>query len=186
NLTASQQALVTGLAELEAAEQVLADIAAAAAVDALIDAFTDPLVSDDVAAAREAYNNLTASQQALVTGLAELEAAEQVLADIAAAAAVDALIDAFTDPLVSDDVAAAREAYNNLTESQQALVTGLAELEAAEQVLADIAAAAAVDALIDAFTDPLVSDDVAAAREAYNNLTESQQALVTGLAELEA
>ena len=189
-LTPEQQALITAetYQALLDAEQALADIDAAAAVDALIDALSEPYVLADVEAAREAYKNLTESQQALVTGLTQLEIAEAELNDqlnAQAAAEVDALIDALTSPYVRADVEAAREAYNNLTESQQALVTGLAELEAAEQTLADIDAAAAVEALIDALSEPYVATDVKDAREAYNNLTETQQALVTGLTQLE-
>ena len=183
-LTETQKGYVTRLPELEAAEQALADINAAAAVDALIDALTSPYVRADVEAARDAYDNLTEAQQLLVTGLLDLEAAEAGLIDQAIAQAVELLINTLTTPYDSDAVQAARDAYDALTPAQQALVTNYQALLDAEQALTDIAAAVAVDAMIDAFTDPLVSDDVAAARDAYNNLTESQQALVTGLSDL--
>ena len=183
-LTETQKGYVTRLPELEAAEQALADINAAAAVDALIDALTSPYVRADVEAARDAYDNLTEAQQLLVTGLLDLEAAEAGLIDQAIAQAVELLINTLTTPYDSDAVQTARDAYDALTPAQQALVTNYQALLDAEQALTDIAAAVAVDAMIDAFTDPLVSDDVAAARDAYNNLTESQQALVTGLSDL--
>jgi len=141
-----------------------------------------------VAAAREAYNNLTETQQALVTGLLDLEAAEQTLTDIAAAAEVDAMIDALTSPYEATDVKDAREAYDNLTEAQQALVTGLTQLEIAEAELNDqlnAQAAAEVDALIQTLTEEATEEDVEAAREAYDALTPDQQALVTELPTLE-
>ena len=184
-LTTTQQALVTGLPDLEAAEAGLIDQAIARAVDLLIDTLTVPYDRNAVEDARDAYDALTETQQALVTGLSDLEAAEQALIDIDAAAAVDAMIDALSEPYDRNAVEAAREAYNNLTESQQALVTGLPDLETAEQALADIAAAAEVDAMIDLLISPYVATDVKDAREAYDNLTEDQQALVTGRTQLE-
>ena len=185
NLTETQKQLVTGLLDLEAAEAGLVDQALAQAVELLINTLTTPYDSDAVQTARDAYDALTETQQALVTNYQALLDAEQALADSDAAAAVDALIDALSAPYVRADVEAARTAYDNLTEAQQALVTGLAELEAAEQALADINAAAAVDALIDALSEPYDSEAVQAARDAYDALTETQQALVTGLLDLE-
>ena len=184
-LTETQKQLVTGLLDLEAAEAGLVDQALAQAVELLINTLTTPYDSDAVQTARDAYDALTETQQALVTNYQALLDAEQALADSDAAAAVDALIDALSEPYVRADVEAARTAYDNLTEAQQALVTELAELEAAEQTLADIDAAAEVDALIDALSEPYEATDVKDAREAYDNLTETQQALVTGLTQLE-
>ena len=185
NLTEAQKALVTGLTDLEEAEQRYADIDAASIVDGMIAALSEPYDAVAVSDARLAYDALTEIQKGYVTRLPELEAAEQALADINAAAAVDALIDALTSPYVRADVEAARDAYNNLTETQQALVTNYQDLLNAEQVLSDIDAAAAVDALIDALTSPYLRADVEAARDAYDALTETQQALVTGLLDLE-
>ncbi len=187
-LTETQQALVTNYQALLDAEQALADSDAAAAVDALIDALSEPYVRADVEAARTAYDNLTEAQQALVTGLAELEAAEQALADINAAAAVDALIDALSEPYDSEAVQAARDAYDALTETQQALVTGLLDLETAEAAVEDQRnkeEAARIDALILTLTEDSTDEEIEAAREAYDNLTEEQQALVTELPTLE-
>ena len=188
NLTVDQQALVTNYQTLLDAEVEVADQVAAASVDAMIDALTSPYDINAVEAAREAYNNLTESQQALVTGLSDLEAAEQALADIDAAAAVDAMIDALTSPYEATDVKDAREAYDNLTETQQALVTGRTQLEIAEAGLNDqlnAQAAAEVDALIQTLSEEATEEDVEAAREAYDALTPEQQALVTELPTLE-
>ena len=151
-LTAAQQALVTNLATLTAAEAALAaaqDQAAADAVTAQITALPAPgaIVAADgpaITAARTAYDGLTAAQQALVTNLATLTAAEAALAaaqDQAAADAVTGQITALPAPgaIVAADgpaITAARTAYDGLTAAQQALVTNLATLEAAEAAYA--------------------------------------------------
>ena len=185
-LTPEQQALVTNYQDLLNAEQALTDQDAAAAVDAMIDALTDPYDINAIDAARDAYENLTEAQKALVTGLSDLEAAEERYADLDAASIVDGMIAALSEPYDAVAVYDARQAYDALTETQKGYVTRLPELEAAEQAVADQTAAAAVDALIDALTSPYVRADVEAAREAYDALTETQQALVKGLPDLEA
>jgi len=184
-LTEIQKGYVTRLPELEAAELVVADQVAAVAVDALIDALTSPYVRADVEAAREAYEALTETQQALVTGLPDLEAAEAGLVDQALAQAVELLINTLTTPYDPDAVQTARDAYDALTEAQQVLVTNVQILLDAEQALVDIDAAAAVDALIDALAEPYNPEAVQDSREAYENLTEEQQTLVTGILDLE-
>ena len=91
-----------------------------------------------------------------MTKLAELEGAETDLAtaladaaaaeDADAAAAVDDLIDALSDPITTadeGDVTAARAAYNGLNQARKDLVTKLAELEGAESDLATALALAA-------------------------------------------
>jgi cbb3-type cytochrome oxidase subunit 3/alpha-D-ribose 1-methylphosphonate 5-triphosphate synthase subunit PhnH len=185
-LTPEQQALVTNYQDLLNAEQALTDQDAAAAVDAMIDALTDPYDINAIDAARDAYENLTEAQKALVTGLSDLEAAEERYADLDAASIVDGMIAALSEPYDAVAVYDARQAYDALTETQKGYVTRLPELEAAEQAVADQTAAAAVDALIDALTSPYIRADVEAAREAYDALTETQQALVKGLPDLEA
>ena len=163
----------------------------------------EDLTLDDaaaVAAAREACNALTEAQQAAVSNLTVLEAAEARIAELQNQAAADAVIAQINalpavDALTLDDaaaVAAAREAFDALTEAQQALVPAdvLAHLTACEEALeklnstaADQAAADAVIAQINALpaVDALTLDDaaaVAAAQAAYDALTEAQQALV--------
>ena len=194
------------------AENAVADKAAADAVTALIDALpaaadTTLENADAVAAARAAFDKLTEAQQSLVSAdataklkdceakIADLEAAE---ADKAAVAKVEETINALpaADKITLENkeaVAAARAAFDALTETQQGLVSkdardklaaaeaAIAKLEAAE---ADKAAAAKVEETINAL--PAAADitlenkeAVAAARAAFDALTETQQALVS-------
>ncbi len=112
-----------------------------------------------------------------------------------AAAAVDALIEQLPAEITTADEAAiteARTAYNVLTEEQQKLVKLLVKLEQAEadlvlaqQAQADKIAAKAVEEQIDALTGE-DADAIAAARKAYDALTQTQKDLVTNLAKLEA
>ena len=220
-LTAAEEKLAQ--LKQEAADKEAFDREKAAAVDALIEAL--PAVGvltldnkDAVAAAREAYTNLTDDQKPYVTKLTVLEAAEaeivrlqavaeQIAADKAAAKIVEDQIAAL--PAVGeltltdkDTVKAAREAYTNLTDDQKPYVNNLSVLiaaeaeidrlqEAADKEAFDREKAAAVDALIQALpeADVLTLDDkdaVAAAREAYTNLTDDQKPYVTKLTVLEA
>ena len=217
-LVAAEEALVQ--AKQEAADKEIADKAAAAAVDALIDAIgTVTLDSlDAIVAAEEAYNNLTEDQKDLVENhliLTDARAAYDTLkaaadkeaADKAAAKIVEDQIAAL--PAVGeltltdkDTVKAAREAYTNLTDDQKPYVNNLSVLiaaeaeidrlqEAADKETFDREKAAAVDTLIEAL--PAVGvltldnkDAVAAAREAYTNLTDDQKPYVTKLTVLEA
>ncbi|MCM3625609.1 sugar-binding domain protein [Brevibacillus borstelensis] len=128
---------------------------AAQAVDtkiASLPAVADLKVTDEdaVKAARTAYDALTDAQKALVTKLADLEAAEKKIAelkngqtDAKAAQKVDeaiANLPAVADLKVTDEdaVKAARTAYDALTDAQKALVTKLADLEAAEAKIAEL------------------------------------------------
>jgi hypothetical protein len=102
---------------------------------------------ENVIAARALYDALTLEQRALVTnyqtlldGEAKLALLKQSIIDLAAANVVDEMIYDF--PLLAEitlaneaDVVAARNAYNALTETQKALVTGLSDLEAAELLI---------------------------------------------------
>ena len=194
-------------AENAVADKAAAD-AVTALIDALPAAADTTLENADaVAAARAAFDKLTEAQQSLVSAdataklkdceakIADLEAAE---ADKAAAAKVTEAINALpaADKITLENkeaVEAARAAFDALTETQQALVSkdalekltaaenALAKLEAAE---ADKAAAAKVEETINAL--PAAADitlenkeAVAAARAAFNALTEAQQALVS-------
>ena len=134
-----------------AAEQAAADLAAANAVIAKIDAIGTVEYNDDckakIDAAREAYEELTDAQKALVVNYGTLTtaettyatlkyAAEQAAADLAAANAVIAKIDAIGTVEYNDDckakIDAAREAYEELTDAQKALVTNYDVLTTAE------------------------------------------------------
>ena len=85
----------------------------------------------------------------------------------------------------------AREAYDALTEEQQALVTNYSTLTTAETTyknLDDNAKAKAVDALISAIGKveytTICKTKIDAAREAYDALTADQKALVTNYSTL--
>jgi hypothetical protein len=208
----NEAVLVAAEAKIAELEKIEADKATAAVVDGQIallplpEAITEETVVVDeaaVAAAREAYNALTPVQQAYVTKLTVLVAAEEkvaaveaMVADKAAAAVVADMIDALSVPVTLDDeedVVAAREAFEGLTEAQQVYVENINVLEDAEAeivLLKEPVFAAAVDALIAALPD--VADltladavDVTAAAEAYDLLSEGAKALVTETVKLE-
>ena len=143
-----------------------------------------------ITAARAAYEALTEAQQAQVTNYDKLTAAEARLADLKAAKPVDDMIDAIGEvTLESEDaIAAARAAYEALTEAQKAEVKSYDKLTAAEARLADLKAAKPVDDMIDAIGEvTLESEDaIAAARAAYEALTEAQKAEVKSYDKLTA
>ena len=193
-LTGDQQALVGNYATLTDAEAayntLVADHAAADAVIAQINAIGSPITAASqtaIDAARNAYDNLTDDQKALVGNLSTLTNAE-------AALAVVNLINAIDDPVVYttacyDEITGARTAYEALTAEQKALVDAttlqvLTDAEAAYDALEDDHAAAdAVITLINAIDDPVVYTDachqeILDAREAYDNLTQAQKDLV--------
>ena len=180
-LTDAQKALVDPnvLKKLTDAEEAIADAEAAASVETIINNM-DPTDADSVAAAREAYDALTDAQKALVDPnvLKKLTDAEEAIADAEAAASVETIINNM-DPTDADSVAAAREAYDALTDAQKALVDSdvLKKLTDAEEAIADAEAAASVETIINNM-DPTDADSVAAAREAYDALTDAQKALV--------
>ena len=215
-LNANAKAKVQQLAVLEAAEakltelqqQEATDVAAAAEVDTKIAALGEITLESKTAIeeARAAYDVLNANAKAKVQQLAALEAAEAKLAelqkqdaeDTAAAAAVDAKINAIGEVLLTSkkSITEARTAYEALTEAQKAKVQQLPVLEAAEARLQELEQqqqndqelAAGVDKKIDALGEITLdsADTVKAARDAYNALTESQKALVKNLSVLEA
>ena len=85
-------------------------------------------------------------------------------------------------------IAAARDAYDALTEAEKSAVTNYAVLEEAERKLEDLKQAAAVDALIEAIGQVTLDSEEAiqAARGAYDALTEDQKLLVENLEGLTA
>ena len=143
-----------------------------------------------IVAARAAYEALTEAQQAQVTNYDKLTAAEARLTDLKAAKAVDDLIDAIGEVTLESEetIAAARAAYEALTEAQKAEVTNYDKLTAAEARLADLKAAKPVDDMIDAIGEVTLGSEsaIAAARTAYDNLTEAQQAEVKNYDKLTA
>ena len=143
-LTEAQKAEVTNYDKLTAAEARLADLKAAKPVDDMIDAIGEvTLESEDaIAAARAAYEALTEAQQAEVKSYDKLTAAEARLAVLKPAKPVEKLIDAIGEVTLGSEsaIAAARTAYDNLTEAQQAEVKNYDKLTAAEAAYARLLA----------------------------------------------
>ena len=191
-LTEAQQAEVKSYDKLTAAEARLADLKAAKAVDDMIDAIGEVTLESEGAidAARAAYEALTEAQQAEVKSYDKLTAAEARLADLKAAKAVDDMIDAIGEVTLESEGAidAARAAYEALTEAQQAEVKSYDKLTAAEARLAVLKPAKPVEKLIDAIGEVTLGSEsaIAAARTAYDNLTEAQQAEVKNYDKLTA
>ena len=178
-------------------------------VIALIDKIpTNPELSDKakVETARNAYNNLNATQKQAVTNYARLTNAEKRIAvleeekkqqeqDVVAANKVIALINALPNKITLNDKAKvenARSEYNKLTDTQKGYVTNLQRLIVAEKAIAtlekdkvehdkNVVEAGKVNALINELpTDITISDKakVNEARTAYNNLTSEQKKYV--------
>ena len=191
-LTEAQQAQVTNYDKLTAAEARLTDLKAAKAVDDMIDAIGEVTLESEeaITAARAAYEALTEAQQAEVKSYDKLTAAEARLADLKAAKPVDDMIDAIGEVTLESEGAidAARAAYEALTEAQQAEVKSYDKLTAAEARLAVLKPAKPVEKLIDAIGEVTLGSEsaIAAARTAYDNLTEAQQAEVKNYDKLTA
>ena len=181
-LTAEQKALVTNYTTLTNAE-------AALAVVNLINAIGSPITAASqtaIDAARNAYDNLTDDQKALVGNLSALTDAEAALAVVNQIAAIGEVT------LSSGStIADVRTAYNALTDDQKALVGNLSALTDAEAayntLVADHAAADAVIDKITAIGSPITATSQTAiedARAAYNALTDTQEGYVTNYSEL--
>ena len=181
-LTAEQKALVTNYTTLTNAE-------AALAVVNLINAIGSPITAASqtaIDAARNAYDNLTDDQKALVGNLSALTDAEAALAVVNQIAAIGEVT------LSSGStIADVRTAYNALTDDQQALVGNYATLTDAEAayntLVTDHAAADAVIDKINAIGSPITATSQTAiedARAAYNALTYTQKGYVTNDSEL--
>ncbi|MBR6287881.1 MAG: hypothetical protein IKR19_00880, partial [Acholeplasmatales bacterium] len=167
----------------------------------LIDLIPDKIdINDDdcvnaIFDAKDAYDELKPSIQALVANSAELEAAIATYNDLndkAAAALVDSLINEIGEVEYTDVCKAkidiARNAYNNLENNQKGLVTKLQVLLDAETAYAELEAAKVVIDKIDAIGTLELTDAKKAliddAKNAYEALTNTQKALVTNIADL--
>ena len=156
-----------------------------------------------IAGARAAYDALTEAEQAQVANYAVLIAAEAALAELKAAAAdraaaqtVEERIAAIGEvtPEREAEIAAARAAYDALTEAQKALVGNFAVLVAAESGLEylNLSAAGAVNTLIAQIritiggATVLSEAAIASARAAYDALTDVQKAMVQNYGDLTA
>ena len=191
DLPEEQKKYVENLSKLEKAEATIEDMLVAAQVDAAIDALDVQSLEDEafVLAARVAYDALTDVQKGYVTNLPKLEAAEDTINDMTAAARVETLIDRLDVQSLDDKavVIVVRNTYDALTDVQKGYVTNLDKLEKAEAAIADMTVAAEVDAIIDALNVQSLDDEpaVIAARNAYEALTDAQKGYVTNLPKLE-
>lgn len=104
-----------------------------------------PDSGDAIAAARSAYDALTAAQKEQVTNADTLTAAEARYTDVVAIDGAKKAIDAIGEVTLTsgDAIAAARAAYDALTDSQKAEVSNYDTLLAAEARLAELEDAAA-------------------------------------------
>ena len=169
------KAMVGNYATLQNAEKAQAVVDKIAAIGTVA---ATSACKTKIAEARSAFDALTSTQEAMVGNETTLLTAE---ADY-----VKALInDIGTVTLDSKaKIEAARTAYKNLTSGQKTAVgsTIYAKLTAAEAALADLTAADAVDAKIDAIGTVAATSackaKIDAARAAYDALTAAQKALV--------
>ena len=189
-----------------AEEAMTADMAAATPVVDAIDALDKDITIADkeaVEAAEEAYGKLSDNQKVLVGNDNILTLAREALdkaieaqKDVDAANVVTEAIDALPATVSETDVAdeeaivKARADYDALSDAAKGYVTEetLAKLVAAEAniiVVKDMAAAAEVEAMIDALPTPTDvnpethTDVVNAAMDAYNGLTAAQKEFVS-------
>jgi ABC-type oligopeptide transport system substrate-binding subunit len=147
-------------------------------------------------AAREAYEDLSAAQQALVD-TTKLVAAETRIATLQVTAVIAQIgrVPATVTLANKTVIVALRAGYDALSVAQQALITNLADLVADEaaivvlEVAASAARVAAVEAAITALpATPVLANKAAvvSARAAYTALSEAEQAEVDNLATLVA
>lgn len=142
---------------------------------------------DAVQAVNDAFNALTVPQVVLLDSnlLSKFYSAMDKIRDLEAAKAVDDMINALPENITLDNkdaVAVARAAYNALTDTQKSMVPNLDKLTAAETKIADLEAAKAVTDKINAIPEDITAADeeqIAAARAAYDALTDDQKALVS-------
>ena len=161
--------------KLAALKKEAADKAAAAEVEALIDAIGEVTLDSKSAiqTARSAYDALTEAQKALVPNVEILTKAEaklaQLEADKAAAAQVDALIDAIGEVTLESESAiqAARAAYEALTQGEKAFVTKLDVLSAAEAAFRALVTPEAQVTVLTSSGKPMLTWTEAAGAEKY-------------------
>ena len=151
--------------------------------------------AEAIAAARQALDALTAGQLAYVTNQSVLTAAEASLAALQAdAVAVDKVEGAIrairrvSDAGQADEIAAARDAYDALTDTQKAQVQSLWWLEEAEEALISLDPAGHVTELIDKIleSDYHYGKEIRAARAAYDALDKETAGQVGNYSKLTA
>ena len=146
----------------------------------------------DIQKARDAYNALDDTEKGKITEdtLKKLTDAEDALAAAEASNVINALPSAADITIANKEaVEAARKAYDDLTDAQEAYVSTdtLKKLTDAEEALKELTDKAAADSVTDTINKLPASDKVAttdkaaieAARKAYDALTADQKAKVT-------
>ncbi len=187
---------VTNAATLTSAESSYATLLSIKNVEDMIALISDEVTladADAINAAYTAYRALSSSNRRLVSNATKLTDARTILQNMQAAKTVEDQIAAIGEVTLEkkSEIAAARTAYNALTDARKAYVPNLAVLEAAEAQLAklkdpDGTAAAAVEGLIAAIGEVTTESlpAIEAARAAYDALTPEQKALVPNAAAL--
>ncbi|MBQ7540856.1 MAG: leucine-rich repeat protein, partial [Clostridia bacterium] len=204
NLARVQDIVTTLDSDLTALRKQETDTAAANTVEEKIAAIGDVEYTDEskqkIDAAREAYNDLTEDQKALVSNADDLIAAENAYQLYDDKATFEEYKEALTQEagdkrlpgdsdacrqLIEEAIAAINSATYDEAQSLQQnkdAVDKAANLTQLDKDLADQRAADAVEDLIDAIGEVELTDEskqkIDDAREAYNDLTDEQKALV--------
>ena len=174
------------LKKLTDAEDALAAAEASNVINALPSAADITTANKEaVKAARKAYDDLTDAQEAYVSAdtLKKLTDAEDALAAAEASNVINALPSAADITTANKEaVEAARKAYDDLTDAQEAYVSAdtLKKLTDAEDALAAAEASNVINALPSAADITTANKEaVEAARKAYDDLTDAQEAYVS-------
>ena len=193
-LTDAQKALVTKLNDLVAKENKYAALGTEALINAIgeVSDLVYPDSGDAIKAARDAYNALTDTEKELVSNYQHLLDDEAKYNSLKTTSLINNIGTVEYNEASKNKIDAARESYDNLTDTEKALVTNYNTLTTAETTyknLADNDAADSVDTLILAIgivTYPNSLSAISAAKEAYDSLTDAQKALVDNYDKLEA
>lgn len=200
-LTAQQQALVKNVAILKEAATLFKYIDAVNEVEeAIKDLPNDSSLSDEAAilAVRKAYDALPETVKTFIVSYEKLMIAEAQLKSLKNIKAVNVLFAALPEvtALVEADqirIKQAREAYNQLSDTEKEKILGYERLVSLEQALEDLDDSMdkvqQVQMLIGnlpAVEHVTIADkeQIVAARKAYDALTETQQLRVTNLESL--
>ena len=137
---------------------------------------------------RLAYDSLTDNQKSLVLNLSTLENAEarysEIISNKEKAAAFDLMVDelgtvSYTAEF-KEKINDAKASYNKLNKEQKSFVTKYEDLQAKEKQYENIGSVyRMINAISEVSYNSISKTEIANAREAYNNLTEEEKALVS-------
>lgn len=185
-LTQNQQKYVSNeaLTKLQLARNYVNDVKAANTVSQAIAGINENSTALEVFNVKEQYDSLSSNAKTMVneettSKLNNLVAQKEIV--IANAQNVKNLINALANTSNENDVVAARNAYNSLTEEEKTLVDAevLNKLVIQEERIVDQKAAQEVEAKISALSKTPTEEEVAACENAYNALTEAQKSYVS-------